>query len=209
MNDNFEDLKKLKVFDEFIMALGKDKIVFKDLNNPTEHHTMQFRNDGTLDIHKKKEGVIPEYESLAKINLEGIVKEIQKNPNFEQNFLSELLGMLKEVDFTEDEFSNYLVANIMTTDEVQKFVEKKGRKYNIPVESIKKLNNNDIFTWKDAKNKIKSNASVFVNGEQIGSIFKINGKFYLFNLKFIENTLLAELLNRNTIYDGTSIEHSA
>ena len=128
MEENFKDLKKLKAFDEFLMAISNDKMVFKDLNKPNEHHTMKFRDDGILDIHKTIEGASKEYESLFKIDLGSIAKEIEKIPNFEQKFISEIFSLFKEVDFTEDEFSNCLVANIKTPDEIQKFVEKKGRK---------------------------------------------------------------------------------
>ena len=75
------------------------------------------------------------------------------------------------------------------------------------MESIQKLDNNDIFTWKEAKNKIKSNASVFKNGEQVGNILKINDKFYFMNLNELENTSMAELFNNNIIYDGSSIDN--
>ena len=209
MENNFEDLKKLKVFDEFFMAISNDKIVFKDLNKPNEHHTMQIRKDGILDVHKKTEKPTTEYESLIKIDLGAVAKEMEKIPNFEKKLITEIFSFFKEVDFTEDEFANRLVANIKTPDEIQKFVEKKGGKYNIPLESIKKLDNNDIFTWKEAKNKVKTNASVFDNGQQIGNILKINNKFYFVNLDLFENTSLAELLNEKTVYDGSSIENKA
>lgn len=207
MVDDFEKIKRLKAFEEIFVTFTNNKMVFKDLNKPDEHYTMSVEKDGIVDFHKKVEST-NDYESLAKIDFSGILQKINSDP---QNFISNLIGQLfTKVSFDEDEFAHYMVSNIATKEELSEFVEKKKRTHIIPIDAIKKLNlEKRMFSWKDAKDKVKSNAVVFDKNEQVGSIMEKNGKFYFMKLDSLENSSFAELIKDKTLYDGTSLDHSS
>ena len=65
----FDNIKRLKAFEKIFLGFSNNKFILKDLDNPDEHFTMLFKNNGILDIHRTKEGSEKEYESLGKFDL--------------------------------------------------------------------------------------------------------------------------------------------
>ena len=126
-DDIFENIKKLKLFGEELIAFSNNKIIFKDLKNPEDHLTMLMTKDGRLDFHNKKEGPSPEYESLGEFDLTKI-----QDPQFAQELQTRLLQMVKVVNFTEPEFENCIIAIFPTREDFSKVANRK--KYNVTID---------------------------------------------------------------------------
>lgn len=181
MQDPFENLKRIKIFDELFMAFSNNKIIFKDLNNPKNHKTMKFTPNGILDIHDTLEGSKKEYNPGGKYDL---LKSVVKMASDPQGFLEPLIKtvqMMRPVTFTEKEFEHLKVWPILTKDELMPFIKFNKRKIEFPIDTINALNPmNHLISWKDAKSKIKEYAQVFDDNTPCGLIFKNkNGTFYL------------------------------
>lgn len=199
MNDDFDDVKRLKAFEKLFVWLGENKITIKDLDNPEEHFTMLFKSDGILDVHKTKEGTEKGYESLGKFDLLGLAKELVKNPQIFVNAVTDLVGSIQKINFDEDEYAHLLVANMKTKEEFYKIFKKEKRKAVIPKEALDEFQiGKSTFLWKEAKNKIKDNALVFDKDIPIGYIFKKEKEFFYVPINVMEKSNLAELVSKMT-----------
>ena len=50
----FNDFRKLKFLDKFLIILSNNKIILKDLEKPDENRTLKIAN-GEFDVNKTKE----------------------------------------------------------------------------------------------------------------------------------------------------------
>ena len=181
MQDPFENLKRIKIFDEFFMAFSNNKIIFKDLNNPKNHKTMKFTPTGILDVHDTQEGSKKEYDSGGKYDLLKSVVKMAVDPQGLMDPLIKTVQMMRPVSFTEKEFEHLKVWPFLTKEELMPFIKFNKRKIEFPTDTINVLNPmNNLISWKDAKSKIKEFAEVFDGNTPCGLIFKNkNGAFYL------------------------------
>lgn len=191
MSDSFEDAKKIKIFDELFVWLGKDKITLKDLTgDQLEHFTILFGKSGELDIHKTREGTIKEYESLAKVNLEEIIKNLLVTGFSEEKFTEELISDLIKVDFTEEEFADHKIIDMINRDLLLNHMIKKKKEVRMTPESVKDISIDDLLIpWNKGKEKAIERAMVTKDGEPVGMLFRKNDEhFYLTLDSFLKST---------------------
>ena len=202
MSDIFENMKRLSAFGKIFLALSNNKIVIKDLDKPDEHQTIKFTEDGFLDLHYTKEGPTKKYESQAKVNLIDAVKEILENPDIIENAIQDFVKAMKKITFDEEEFAQFTVAPMKTSDEVAKFAKKTKRKVEFSSENIDEFQlSKMMMPWKSAKGKFHGNALVFDKDNPVGIIQEINGEYVYFSINIIENSSIAKFIRTFTLQD--------
>ncbi len=202
MEDIFENIKRIKIFEKILIAFSNNKIVLKDLEKPDEHQTLKFRDDGIIDSHSTKEGARKEYQSQAKINLIDAVKELVTNPEILENGLKEMVNSLKPVNFDEKEYSHLKIVPVKTEEEFRSIAERKNRDVIIPIEKITEFDVNSLLIpWNEAKGKIHGHGMVFDKESPIGFLQEINGSFFYMSLDNIHNSSIAKLIEKMTGQD--------
>ncbi len=73
-DDLFEKIRKIKLLNEILVAWGRDKLIFKDLDEPKKHYTFKVGKNGTLDFHETVEGSKKKYRPKGKVLPENIKK---------------------------------------------------------------------------------------------------------------------------------------
>jgi len=48
-------IKKIRIFNELLLAFGRNKIIFKEPKDE-KHYTLKFLEEGMLDVHETIEG---------------------------------------------------------------------------------------------------------------------------------------------------------
>jgi len=183
-----KDIKRLKIVDELVMAIGSNKLVFKKPGQ--KHHvTVKITPDNILDIHKTYEGKRKRHKSLANIDLNQIeIKAVEE--------LETILNLAKEaeVDFKDPTFQNYW---IMLEPKEDKIFEKAGiRKGRDLIIDEGKLNNEELkkkfktVPFIEApKHEFKS-ARVFTKENRfIGNLSKIKGRYYFLTIEFAKELM--------------------
>ena len=197
MSDPFENPKKIKAFDKLWLVFSNNKIIIKDLEEPDQHYTMLFKDNGIVDIHKTKEGSKKEYESIAKYDLVKTVQNILGNPKEMEDAFMQFLQTMKEVNFEESEYEHLAIANMKTKEELADIVKKEKKGLVIPIESLQEFQlGKSVIAWKEAKGKIKDNALVFDKEKPAGYIFKKGVKYFYLPVADLMDTPVMQFFNK-------------
>ena len=92
-------IKKLRIFDELLLAFGRDKMIFKRTDD-VKHLTLKFLKEGILDVHETMEGREKRYTPLEKFDLKKFSEAII------ETFEREFPHILKEIDICDPKYSN-------------------------------------------------------------------------------------------------------
>lgn len=205
MNDIFDDVKRVKIFDKLVFGIGKRKFIVKDLEKPNMHQTMAFRKNGIVDVHITKEGSKKEYESIGKFDVMKTAIEMILNPKILERAFMGFIDGLKEVNFEESEFAHLSAAPFPTKEEFALISKKKQKDLVIPIESLEKFNLLKIaIPWNEAKGKIKDNALVYDKDVPAGCIFKKGEKFLFMSANIAKKPDIFEFLYKATHPDKIS-----
>jgi len=197
MSDPFENPKKIKAFDKLWLGFSNNKFIIKDLEEPNQHHTMLFKNNGIVDVHKTKEGTKKEYESVAKFDLVKTALNILTNPKEMKDAFMQFLQTMKEVNFEEPEYEHLTIANMKTKEELADIVKKEKKGLVIPIESLQEFQlGKSAIPWKEAKGKIKDNALVFDKEKPAGYIFKKGVKYFYLPVADLMDTPVIQFFNK-------------
>ena len=200
MSDIFDDIKKLKAFEKIFLGFSNNKFILKDLDNPAEHFTMLFKNNGILDIHRTKEGSEKEYESLGKFDLVKTALKIISNPKEFENALMDVFHSIKEINFEESEYADYKIASLKTKEELASIAKKEKKSIVIPKESVEEFDMSKLLIpWNNAKTIIKDNAMVYdKNNAPVGYLFRKEEKFYYVSIDILQKSSIANLIFQMT-----------
>ncbi|MCV0431482.1 hypothetical protein [Nitrosopumilus sp.] len=202
MEDIFENVKRIKVFGEFLSIISNNKMVFKDMNKPDQHHTMKFGEDGILDIHTTKEGSEKSYQSNGKVDLIKVVKEMVENPQFLADAMQEFVNALKPVTFEEKEYSHLKVAPSMTKEKLSELAERKKRDMIFSPDKINEFQmGKNQFSWNDTKGKIVDQGFVFDSEEMVGVIMMIEGRPFYMSMEIMQHNSITKLIEKMTLSD--------
>lgn len=124
-------VKRLKIFDEFIIAGGKNKLIFKGPQSK-EHTTLKIDEKGIIDIHETEEGKVKKYRSIMKKGLKEMEEELQK----------QVTAILEEskVNIKDPKFAKYILAIPPADDKerFQKMLVHKGRDVILPKDVLER-----------------------------------------------------------------------
>ena len=196
MSDIFDNVKRLKVFEKILVAFGKNKIIFKDLEKPDEHQTVKITSDGIFDVHYTKEGKQKKYKPRVKINLISEAMDLLSKPEELEKGFKALVDGLKVVNFDEDEYAHLTIA-IKSKEEIANIIQRKNKDVTIPLEALKDFQLQKLaMPWKSAKGKIGKGGIVFDKDAPVGFVQEISGKYCYFTIDLMKNSSLANLIKK-------------
>ena len=160
-------IKKLRIFDELLLAFGRNKIIFKQPHDE-KHYTLKFL-EGILDVHETIEG--REKFDLNKFS-EVIIETLRE----------ELPHILKEIDISDPRYMNVEVFILpkkeMSRELVQKITTIKRKEMMIEESKLMDVMKDLIVPMKDLQNYDFKAAYLVKEGEE-SFLYRINGKYFL------------------------------
>jgi hypothetical protein len=200
MVDILADIKRIKLLGKIFLGLSNNKLILKDFENPDEHITILFKQNGIIDIHKTKEGSQKEYESIGIFDLVKTVQKILSDPTDFMNGIKAFAEGGKEITFEEPEFSDYSIVNSKSKEEFLSLFEKKKKDFVIPAESAGEFFPfKNTIPWHDAKDKVKETAFVLnKDGIMIGHLLKVHDKIFFFSIDVMQNQFVSKFISLMT-----------
>lgn len=181
MNKHLKKLKRIKIFDWFLMFFGRGKIGFKFLEDK-EHYTIKFLKEGIVDFHETVEGKEKRYPRAGKMNLKKIVEA-------REILAKEFPKLLKEINISDANFENFDVMICPTKEMVRRAIgpiEVKKREI-----TIRKDKFFDMFRFVPMKNLQHYDFQVAFFGDegQEQVLYRVDGRYFLITLDDLERLL--------------------
>ena len=177
-------IKKLRILDELLLAFGRDKMIFKRMDD-VKHFTLKFLKEGILDVHKTMEGRKKTHIPLEKIDLKKFCEAII------ETFEKELVHILKEIDISDPKYRNIRVFIFPKKEEFEKVTEVKRKEIIIEKSKLEDMMEDLIFVpMKDLQNYDFKTAYLLKEGEEeYAFLYRIRGKYFLVKLNDLEELM--------------------
>jgi len=175
-------IKKLRIFDELLLAFGRNKIIFKQPHDE-KHYTMKFL-EGILDVHETIEG---REEFDEKYPTEGREKfDLKKfSEVIIETLREELPYILKEIDMSDPKYMNVEVLILPKKERSRELVQKvttiKRKEMMIEESKLVDVMKDLVVPMKDLQNCDFKAAYLLKEGEE-SFLYRINGKYFLIKL---------------------------
>ena len=174
-------IKKLRIFDELLLAFGRNKIIFKQPHDE-KHYTLKFL-EGILDVHETIEG-------REKFDLKKFSEVIEELPH-----------ILKEIDISDPKYMNVEVLILpkkeMSRELVQKVTTIKRKEMMIEESKLMDVMKDLIVPMKDLQNYDFKAAYLLKEGEE-SSLYRINGKYFLIKLDDLD-ALIKKIFEKSKV----------
>ena len=175
-------IKRIKIFNELLFALGKSKIIFKETSD-VRHLTLSFLKEGILDIHETIEGREKKHIPLEKL-------ELRKFTGYKETLIKEIIHNLKEIDITDPKYVDGQVFVIQEKKAMQERVQKitKVKRREIVFEENRLVNAmKDLFIpVKDLQNCDFKTGFLLKENEENGLLFRIESKYLFIGFNDLE-----------------------
>lgn len=171
--------KKLRIFDELLLAFGRNKKIFKQPHDE-KHYTLKFL-EGILDVHETIEGrekFDEKYptEGREKFDLKEFSEVII------ETLREEFPHILKEIDISDPRYMNVEVLILpkkeMSRELVQKITTIKRKEMMIEESKLMDVIKDLIVPMEDLQNYDLKAAYLVKEGEE-SFLYRINGKYFL------------------------------
>lgn len=176
-----KEIKKLRIFDEFLLAFGGDKVIFKEIDD-VKHLTLLFLKEGILDIHETLEGkqrFNEKYpiEGRERYDLEKLSKMII------ETLRDELPNISKEIDIGDPKYMNAQVVVIpkgeVLLERLKEASQIKHKQLKISESEFEDAMRDLVVFMKDLQNYDFKMAYVLKDDEIFGSLHRVGGKYFL------------------------------
>ena len=198
MPSNNELEKKIRIFNELLLAGGRNKIIFKALDSE-KHYTLKVLKEGILDVHETIEGrkkFDEKYpiEKRKKVNLEKL-SEVTK-----ETLREELPNILKEIAIDDPKCMDAEVLIIpkeeVLWERMKKIGQIKRKEMKIEESKFEDAMKDLVVPMKDLQDYDFKVAWVLEQGEISGSLHRVDGKYFLVKLDDWE--ALSEKINEKS-----------
>ena len=188
-----KEIKKIRIFDELLIAIGRNKIIFKGTDD-TKHYTLKFLKERILDVHETIEGKEKKYPRTEKFDLENLSEVIRKT------LREELPNVLKEIDIGDPKYMDAEVLIIpkeeVLWERMKKIGQIKRKEMKIGKSKFEDAMKDLVVPMKDLQDYDFKVAYVLKEGEISGSLYRTNGKYFFIKLDDWE--ALTEKLNEKS-----------
>ena len=183
-------IKRIKLFDKLLLAFGRDKIVFKEMDDVT-HLTLRFLKEGILDVHETLEGTEKTHIPLERLDL-------KKFAGFKNALIKEVLHNLEEIDISEPKYKNARVVIIEKEALRERMLKatKIKRKDMIVEESILEDLMKDLILPIEDLQDYDFKVGYLSKEEELGLLFRIKGKYFLIDFNELE-ALIKKLFEKH------------
>ena len=190
-NEVDKKIKKLRIFDELLLAFGRRKMILKRTDD-SKHLTMSFLKEGILDVHETMEGREKKYVPLEKLDLRKFSEAII------ETFERELPHILKEIDISDPEYRNIEVFIFPKKEEFEKATEVKRKEIIIDKSKLKDVMKDLIFVPVKDLQKYDFKVAYLLkeSEEESAFLYRINGKYFLVKLDDLE-ALMRKILEKS------------
>lgn len=172
-------IKKLRIFDELLIAFGIHKIIFKGTDD-IKHYTLKFSKEGILDIHETMEGKEKKYPRTEKLDLKKFSEAIK------ETFERELARILEEIDISNPKYKNTEVFIFPKSEAFEEATQVKRKEIMIEKSKLKDMMKDLIVPMKDLQKYDLKVACLLEEGEECAFLYRINGKYFLAKLDDLE-----------------------
>jgi len=179
-------IKKIRIFNELLLAFGRNKIIFKQLDDE-KHYTMKFLKEGILDVHETIEGKEKRYPRTENFDLKKLSEKIK------ETLREELPNILREIDIGDPKYTNVEVLIIPKEGALQERVQKatkiKRKEMMIEKSKLEDAMEDLILPMKDLQNYDFKVAFLLREGEELNLLYRIKGKYFLITLDNLEKLM--------------------
>ena len=180
-NELDKKIKKLRIFDELLLAFGRHKMMIKRMND-VKHLTLNFLKGGILDVHETMEGREKRYTPLEKLDLNKLSEATI------ETFEKELLHILKEVDIRDPSYRNIEAVIFPKREAFEKATVVKRKEMMIRKNKLKDVMKHLIFVpMKDLQNCDFKVAYLLKEGKEFALLYRIKGRFFLIKWSDLES----------------------
>ena len=192
-------IKKVKLFNELLLIGGSNKLIFKAPDDDEKHYTLRVSKEGILDVHETIEGKEKFDEKYPvqerkKFDLEKLYEVIKKT------LIEELPDILKEIDISDPKYMDAQVV-VIPKDEVlwerlKKASQIKRKEMKIGESGFEDAMKDFVVPMKDLQNYDFKLAFVLEQDEISGSLYRVEGKYFLVQMNDWE--VLSEKINEKS-----------
>ena len=174
-------IKRIKILDELLLAFGRDKIIFKQMDD-AKHLTLSFLKEGILDVHETIEGREKRHIPLERL-------DVKKFAGIKKALIAEVIHNLKEIDISDPK---YMEAEVLVIEKealrgrVQKVTKIKRKEMVIEESKLKDMMKDLILPIKDLQNYDFRYGWLLKESEPSGLLYRIKGKYFLIELSDLE-----------------------
>lgn len=186
-------IKKIRIFNELLIAIGKNKIIFKGMDDK-KHYTLKVMKEKILDFHETVEGKEKKYAQIAKFDPKNLSEVIVNT------LREELPNILKEIDTEDPKHAKAGVLVIPEGESLWEHIKKMGqiqrKEMKIEKEKSEDVMKDLVVPMKDLQNYNFKIAYSLKEGEELGGLlYRINGRYFLVELDDFE-MLMNKMANK-------------
>ena len=177
-NELLKKIKKIKIFGEFLIALGRQKIIFKQPDDE-KHYTLSFFEEGILNFHETIEGKEKKYPRTEKFDLKKLCEMIV------ETLREELPNILNEIDIGDPKYRHIKVFIFPEREAFEKATERKRKEIQIKKNKLAELMKNNFVRMKYLPDYEFKTAFLLKGGKEY-ALYRRDGKYFLLKLDHLE-----------------------
>ena len=177
-NELLKKIKRIKILGEFLIALGRHKIIFKQPYDK-KHYTLNFLQAGILDIHETIEGKEKKYPRTEKFDLKKLSETIK------ETLREELPNILKEIDVGDPKYRHIKVFILPEREVFEKATERKRKEIQIKINRLYEQMKNNFVPMKDLRD-YDFKMAFLLEGGKGHVLYRRDRKYFLLKLDDLE-----------------------
>lgn len=188
-NELLKKIKKIRIFGEFLIALGRHKIIFKQPYDK-KHYTLNLLQAGMLDIHETIEGKEKKYPRTEKLDLKKLSKMME-------TLREELPNILEQIDINNPKYRHIKVFILPEREVFEKATKRRRKEIEIKKNRLVKLMKNNFVPMKDLQDYDFKMAFLLEGGKEY-VLYRGDEKYFLLKLDDLE-MLMNKIFERSRI----------